>query len=98
MPKNLIRVSLMIRKEQHDLLQNMNINISGYIRDLIDDRINDETIVLSVDSDTKKLYDQVISHSGQYDVEFEPYLKDALRHMLSAKIKKMEELHRSIAD
>ncbi len=96
MPKNLMRVSMMIRRDQHDQLQGMGVNISGYIRDLIDDRLSNNTIVLTVGDDTKMLYDQIISHSGEHDRELEPYLRDALRTMLEEKIKQMQELHKSI--
>lgn len=97
MPDDLIRVSLMIRKDQHDSLHDMGVNISGYIRDLIDDRLSDHTIVLSVNKEIKTLYDQIISHAGEGDQEFEPYIKAALKSMLADKIKRMEKLHKSLS-
>lgn len=98
MSDDLTRVSLMIRKQQHDQLREMDVNISGYIRDLIDDRLSDHTVVLSVNPDTKKLYDQMVSYSGDGDRDFEPYLREALKKMLGDKIKNMAKLHQSLED
>lgn len=96
MTQDIVRVSLMIRKDQHDSLRNMDVNISGYIRDLIDDRLCDDTIILSVESETKVIYDQIISHSGQGDHDFEPYIRAALKSMLADKIKKLQALHKTM--
>lgn len=96
MPKDLTRISLMIRKEQHDALHELNVNISGYIRDLIDDRISDHTVVFSVQSETKAIYDQIISNTGEADRDFEPYIRDALKEMLVDKIKELQALHKTM--
>ena len=98
MPSDLVRVSLMIREDQHDRLRTMSINVSGYIRDLIDDRLSDHTIILSVGQETKTLYDQIISHSGEGDKDFEPYIREALKKMLADKIRKMQRLHENMPD
>tara|TARA_R110000868_G_scaffold162630_2_gene394079 strand:- start:45 stop:305 length:261 start_codon:yes stop_codon:yes gene_type:complete len=86
----------MIRNEQLSELHALEVNISGYIRDLIDDRISNDTIVLSVSGETKKLYDQVISNSGQTDLDLEPYVVDALKIMIKDKISEMQKLHDSL--
>ena len=96
MSQELTRVSLMIRKEQHDALRHMDVNISGYIRDLIDDRVSDHTITLSVEPETKSIYDQIISHSGEGDKDFEPYIHEALKKMLADKIKTLQALHKTM--
>lgn len=95
MTKNLMRVSIMMRRDQHDELQKMGVNISGYIRDLIDDRISNHTITINVEEGTKKIYDQIISHSGEHDRELEPFLRDALRNMLAEKIRQMQQLQKN---
>lgn len=96
MAKDLVRISVMIRSDQLEQLHALDVNISGYIRDLIDDRISNDTIVLSVSGDTKKLYDQVISNSGQTDLDLEPYVVDALKIMIKDKISEMQKLHDSL--
>ena len=93
MSKELVRVSLMIRKDQHERLRDMDANISGYIRNLVDDQLSDDTITVSVQPDTKKVYDQIISHTGEGDEDFEPYIKQALKKMLADKIKKLQKFH-----
>lgn len=98
MPSDLVRVSMMIREDQHNRLHTMSINVSGYIRDLIDDRLSDHTVILSVGRETKTLYDQIISHSGEGDKDFEPYIREALKKMLADKIRKMQRLHENMSD
>lgn len=95
MNKNLMRVSIMMRRDQHDDLHKMGVNISGYIRDLIDDRLSNHTIIINVGEDTRKIYDQIISHSGEQDRELEPFLREALRNMLADKIKQMQQLQKN---
>ncbi|MCB1681876.1 MAG: hypothetical protein H6858_06235 [Rhodospirillales bacterium] len=95
MQRGLMRVSMMIRRDQHDELQKMGVNISGYIRDLIDDRLSNNVIIINVGEDTKKIYDQIISHSGEHDRELEPFLRDALKNMLTEKIKQMQQLQKN---
>lgn len=96
MSKDLKSICLMIRKEQHDQLHAMNVNISGFIRDIIDDRLSDHIITLNVSPETRSLYDRIISMSAKGDADFEPFLRDALRNMLSAAIEDMQELHKTI--
>ena len=93
-----MRVSIMMRRDQHDDLQKMGVNVSGYIRDLIDDRLSNHIIMINVGEDTKKIYDQIISHSGEHDRELEPYLREALRNMLAEKIKQMQQLQKTFKD
>jgi hypothetical protein len=96
MSKDLKSVCLMIRKEQHDRLQEMNVNISGFVRDIIDDRLSDHVITLSVSQETRALYDRIISMSTSGDTDFEPYLRDALKNMLKTYIEQMQDLHKTI--
>lgn len=96
MSKDLVRVSLMIRRDQHNKLHEMDVNISGYIRDLIDDRLSDNTVVFSVETETKAIYDQIISNTGEADRDFEPYIRDALKEMLADKIKELQAIHKTM--
>lgn len=96
MTKDLTRVSLMIRKDQHEKLRDMDVNISGYMRNLVDDRLSDDTITVSVNPETKKVYDQIISHTGEGDEDFEPYVREALKNMLADKIKKLQKFHKTL--
>ncbi len=86
----------MVRKDQHKSLQDMNVNISGYIRDLIDDRLSNHTITLSVGKETRALYDQIISETERGDKDFEPYVREALKKMLSEKIKNLQKLQKTM--
>ncbi len=96
MSKDLKSVCLVLRKEQHDKLQEMNVNISGFIRDIIDDRLSDHVITLGVTQETRALYDRIISMSTSGDTDFEPYLREALKSMLKNYIEEMQNLHKNI--
>ncbi len=90
------RISLMIGEEQHEKLLETGANISGLVRDLIEDHFSEHTITVAVSEETRNLYNQIISNTGSTDEEFEPYLKKGLKEMLGAKIKSMGKLHKSL--
>ena len=92
MEVSLKRVSLMIREDQAATLSNQGINISGLVRDLIDDHLSDHKVTLSVSEETKGLYDKVVSNTGSTDVDIEVYLREALGSLLENKIKEMVKL------
>lgn len=96
MTKDMKSVCLVIRHDQYETLHNMNINVSGFIRDVIDDRLSDHTIILNVHPETRSLYDQIVSNSPQGDRDIEPYLREALKKMLSDRIEAMKALQESL--
>ena len=96
MAKDLKSVCLMIRKDQHDRLQEMNVNISGFVRDIIDDKLSDHIINLNVSPETRALYDRIISMSTNGDQDLEPYLREALKNMLQDYIQDMQSLHKTL--
>ena len=96
MAKDIKSICLVIRRDQYETLHNMNINISGFIRDVIDDRLSDRTIILNVHPETRHLYDQIVSSSPQGDRDIEPYLREALKKMLSDRIEAIKALQESL--
>lgn len=96
MTETMRRISLLIREDQFEKLQELELNVSGLIRDLIDDRLSASKITLSVREDTRKLYDQVVSNTGSTDGDFEEFLRAALRQMLKTKIKDMKKLEQQL--
>lgn len=93
MNQGLKRVSVMLREDQHDSLSTADINLSGLIRDLIDDHLSEHKIVLSVTKETRDLYDLVISNTGSSDEDLEQHLKKAIKALLKNKIDYMVKLH-----
>lgn len=94
--KELKSVCLMIRKDQYDHLQELQVNVSGFVRDMIDDRLSESNIILNVTHETRALYDKIISISPRGDEDMEPYLREALKNMLDKYIKEMQQLHKDI--
>lgn len=96
MKKELKRISLMIREDQHKLILKKDLNVSGLIRDLLDDYFSEHKITISVTEETKELYDSVISNTSSSDEELEKYLRESLKNLLKEKIDSMISLHKSI--
>ena len=67
MSKNpeLKRISLMIREDQYQLISKKDLNLSGLLRDLLDDYFSEHTITLSVEEDTKEIY-EMIAETGKH--------------------------------
>lgn len=92
------RISLVIREDQYHQLTAAKVNVSGLIRDLIDDHYSRHSITINVTEETRALYDHVVSRAPDGDKEIEPYLKTALHAMLKDKIRQMEQLEKSLEE
>lgn len=97
MSSELKRISLMIREDQYMGVNASGINLSGLIRDLIDDYLSEHKIVVSVSKETKELYDLIISNTGSTDIDLEEYLKKGLKDLLRDKIKSMQDLEKQLS-
>jgi transcription termination factor NusB len=93
MTAQLKRISLLVREDQYKNLTEKGINVSGLIRDLLDDYISEHKITLAVSEDTKQLYDLIVSNTGSSDAEVEKYLTVTLKNLLQDKIIYMQDLH-----
>jgi Na+-transporting NADH:ubiquinone oxidoreductase subunit NqrA len=90
------RISLMIREDQYQKILAADINVSGLIRDLIDDHFGEHSVTITLTQETRALYNKIVSSTGGGDTEIEPYLKTALKMMLKDKIREMERLQKSL--
>ena len=88
------RISLVIREDQYQQMSKSDVNVSGLIRDLIDDHYSAHTIALHVSKETHDLYTRIVSEAPRGDLDIELYFRAALRDMLSDKIKEMENLQK----
>ena len=75
MPQPLKRISLMIREDQYEQVNQKDLNLSGLLRDLIDDYLSEHKITLAVSADTKDIYDMIVSNTASSDAELEKYLR-----------------------
>ena len=98
MEQSLKRVSLMLKEEQSKILSKRGLNISGLVRDLLDDYLSEHKITISVSQETRELYDKIISNTGSSDDEIEIYLKAALGELLKQKIRDMQQLQKDTFD
>ncbi len=90
------RISLMLRQDQYQLINKKGINLSGLVRDLIDDHFSENVVTVSVSEETKTLYEKIVSNTGCQDKELEVHLRKALKDLLSEKIDQMSKLQRSL--
>lgn len=92
------RVNVLIREDQHQQVMGLGLSLSGLIRDLLDDRFSDTTIVLSVSKRTRKLYDHIISNFGVGDTELERFFVHALDRFLSERQKEIDVLKKRLQE
>jgi hypothetical protein len=90
------RISLMVREDQYKSIIDSGLNLSGLVRDLIDDHLSEYKITLSVTEETRQLYDLIVSNTGSTDEDVEKYLKDTLKLLLKDRIKAMQDLEKEI--
>jgi len=86
----------MVRGDQYKALTDRDLNVSGLVRDLIDDYLSEHKITISVGEETRRIYDQIVSNTGSTDVDVEIYFREALKHLLRDKIKAMQNLQDQI--
>ena len=86
----------MVKAEQYETLSQQGINLSGLIRDLLDDHLSDHKITISVSEETRTLYDRIVANTGTTDIDIESYFKDALKELLDTKIKAMTKLKQEV--
>jgi hypothetical protein len=95
MDRPLKRISLLIREDQYELIVEKELNLSGLVRDLIDDHFSSNAITISASKETKKLYDKIVSNTGTADSELEGYFRESLHKLLKEKINQMQTLEKS---
>lgn len=92
MDPSLKRISLLLREEQYQALTERGLNVSGLVRDMVDDYLSDHKVTIAVSEETRSLYDKIVSNTGSSDADIEKYLREALGNMLKDKILEMQDL------
>ena len=93
--QKLKRISLLIRDDQYEALGKRGLNLSGLVRDMIDDYLSAHTITISVTDKTRELYDRIVANTGTTDADIERSFKESLGAILKEKIKEMQSLETS---
>ena len=86
------RINILIRPDQHDKVMKNGLSLSGLVRDLLDDRFNENIITLSLSKRSKRLYDHIISNFGAGDDELEHFFVEALDRFLEIRSKEIDLL------
>ena len=93
---DLKRISLMIREDQHQSVIDAGLNLSGLVRDLIDDHMSEFKITMAVTKETREIYDQVVANTGATDADLEEHIVSALKALLKQRIKEMQDLEKKL--
>lgn len=95
--RELKRISLFIGEDQYDAINEKGLNLSWLLRDLIDDYLSANKIVLDVGKETMELYQKIVGGTGTLDREFEPFFRHALAEFLKSKIESMQKLEKLVS-
>jgi len=90
------RINVLIEENQYEQVQKANLNLSGLIRDLIDDHFSDKKIQIRISKEGREFYDQAISNFGVSDEELEATFLQALDQTLAEKTAHLEALRKTI--
>lgn len=85
------RVNVHIPKDYYESIMERGLKLSGVIREALEDQLNPNTITISVNSDTHRIYMDLFSTTNCEDKDFEPYLRDALQKFVSDIIEKRSD-------
>ena len=80
------RVNVLITAEQYARVNRLGLNLSGLVRDLLDDHFSGSHVTISLSRRVRRLYDQVVSNFGGTDEDLEPYLAEALPESSEAEV------------
>lgn len=86
------RISIMVREDQYEQLSEAGLNISAFIRELIEDHFSEDVITLRVSKKSRQLYDKVVANTGATDADIEPFLVEVLRKLLDERLQKIKNL------
>lgn len=92
MAENIKRISVLIEEDQYDRLTKAQINVSGLIRDLLEDYFSETKITLSVSRKTRDLYEKIVSNTGATDKDIEPLLVQVLKDLLEVRLQRIKSL------
>ena len=86
------RINLMVSEEQYDKIQSKGINLSSFIRDLIDDHFSEHVVHINVSAETHQLYNEILTNTGATDSDLDPLLVEALKKLVDVRLKKIQAL------
>lgn len=90
------RINIVILEDQYQALNHRNLNVSGLIRDLLGDYLSKNVITLQVSEETRRIYETVVSNTGNTDADIETHLRQALADVLERQIAEMQVLHQRL--
>lgn len=92
------RINILIRPDQHDKVLKTGLSLSGLVRDLLDDRFNDNKITLSMSRKSRKIYDVIVSNFGAGDEELEHFFVEALDRFLETRSGDIDKLRQQLQE
>ena len=94
------RVNITIPTSYHEEVHKRGINLSGLVREAIEDQLSENSITISVSKETHSLYRQIFNETQSDDSEFEPFLKKALQEfidfLIQNRVESLEEIKQKL--
>jgi hypothetical protein len=94
--ESLKRINIMLREDQYRKVLEEGLNMSGLLRDLLDDHFSEAKITLSVSPKTKRIYDNLISNFGGRDRDLEPHFLLAMDKVFQEKMDELDALRKKL--
>jgi hypothetical protein len=91
------RINITMTESQHDELVQRGVNVSGLIRELVEQYLSPSTITLNVDPDTRSLYEEAVVRSGATEADVTARLRRMMSDLLDDRLKELEALRRQLA-
>lgn len=90
MKNKMKRINITIDEKLYKKAHDQGLNLSGLIREKLDDYFNGNHITLSVSREMKQKYDEIYSILNLTDDELAPFLNKALNEFLKSKKKQID--------
>jgi len=90
------RINITMLESQHDELVRRGVNVSGLIRELVDQYLSGRSITLEVDPETRQLYEEAVVRSGATPADVTARLRRMMSDLLDDRLKELEALRREL--
>jgi imidazolonepropionase-like amidohydrolase len=84
------RVNITVDSKLHKKVQDAGLNLSGMVREKLEDHFSNHVITIAVSKQLKEKYDKMMSITNTTDEELMPYLNKAINEYLKNKKREID--------
>lgn len=89
MKEKLIRVNITLNEKLHKKVHTKGLNLSGLVREKLEDHFSNHTITFSVDKKLKNKYEELTSILNISDSDIQPFIDQAINEFIKVKKKEL---------